>query len=413
MLIAAGTSGRVLPRERCSFSNDKVNGSGGGLSVDNRRVTLPPSQDLDGIDWFAYNHFFFGIVRGTFLEVGAGDGVLGSSTLAFERLGWTGVLVEADERSYQSLALNRAHQVTVHSTVCRSPQSNDQTVVDTAPTTGPRALHFVRGDVASSGGVVEFMSSFYLKSWHPAVAANTTASTASLPVVTCTSMESLTESLQLRHVSFMVVNVEGGELSVMQSVNFTYFSADVLVLDSFEMDGGSIERDDALVSLLEAHGYKLYCRRMRNLWFTRLGFHPSVSPTARHSGCSLPPKPPRNESLAVFTIARGEQQYLDEWLMYHLDTIRGIDMMYLYDNEDVPTYHRFVAATEPRVVVIHNRAPTVQHIVMDHFFEMYNGKHTWASHFDIDEYLVRVLWYTGVRCDHARDAHSSGTGTYE
>jgi hypothetical protein len=85
----------------------------------------------------------------------------------------------------------------------------------------------------------------------------------------------------------------------------------------------------------------------------------------------------------------------------------------LYDNEDVPTYHRFVAATEPRVVVIHNRAPTVQHIVMDHFFEMYNGKHTWASHVDIDEYLVRVLWYTGVHCDHARDAHSSGTGTYE
>ena len=33
---------------------------------------------------------------GLFVEVGAADGVVGSNTLAFEQLGWTGVLVEAD-----------------------------------------------------------------------------------------------------------------------------------------------------------------------------------------------------------------------------------------------------------------------------------------------------------------------------
>ena len=49
-------------------------------------------------------------------------------------------------------------------------------------------------------------------------------------------------------------------------------------------------------------------------------------------------------------IARGEAPYLEEWVLYHL--FIGVDIIYLYDNEDVPTYHRLFECN-PRVKVIH------------------------------------------------------------
>lgn len=49
-----------------------------------------------GEDEWIFNHSQ-GLPRyGTFCEVGAYDGICGSNTLAFEKEGWTGLLVEAD-----------------------------------------------------------------------------------------------------------------------------------------------------------------------------------------------------------------------------------------------------------------------------------------------------------------------------
>lgn len=45
--------------------------------------------------------------RGTFVEVGAFDGVQGSNTLPFEELGWTGVCIEADPANAWRCAQNR------------------------------------------------------------------------------------------------------------------------------------------------------------------------------------------------------------------------------------------------------------------------------------------------------------------
>lgn len=50
-------------------------------------------------------------VNGTFVDIGAGDGVTFSNTAFFEReLGWTGVCYEPDQRSFQCLLRNRKCQ---------------------------------------------------------------------------------------------------------------------------------------------------------------------------------------------------------------------------------------------------------------------------------------------------------------
>ena len=92
----------------------------------------------------------------------------------------------------------------------------------------------------------------------------------------------------------------------------------------------------------------------------------------------------RTSTLAIFAVARGEQRYIQEWVLYHLHV--GVDFIYVYDNEDEPTYHEFFDG-EPRVVVVHIRVSPVQPAVFRHFFRTYAPLHAWACHIDVDEYI--------------------------
>lgn len=56
-------------------------------------------------DWIT-NHLSLPF-QGIFVEVGAHDGISGSNTLAFERAGWNGVVIESDPRSLKALHRNR------------------------------------------------------------------------------------------------------------------------------------------------------------------------------------------------------------------------------------------------------------------------------------------------------------------
>jgi hypothetical protein len=73
---------------------------------------LTQSHAQDAEDVYAFVHYFFGRGGGSFLEMGALDGVLHSNTVAMEReLGWKGVLIEASPNSYARLVVNRPDQV--------------------------------------------------------------------------------------------------------------------------------------------------------------------------------------------------------------------------------------------------------------------------------------------------------------
>ena len=77
-----------------------------------------------GEEIYAYTTFFWGLTRGTFLELGALDGELFSNTLGvFERfLAWKGVLIEASAKSYRMLPLKRPNQIAVRAAICGEAQ---------------------------------------------------------------------------------------------------------------------------------------------------------------------------------------------------------------------------------------------------------------------------------------------------
>ena len=60
-----------------------------------------------------------GDAPGTFVELGALDGVTFSNTFAIERcLGWSGVLIEADPVNFELLVKSERNVTRVHAAVC-------------------------------------------------------------------------------------------------------------------------------------------------------------------------------------------------------------------------------------------------------------------------------------------------------
>ena len=96
--------------------------------------------------------------------------------------------------------------------------------------------------------------------------------------------------------------------------------------------------------------------------------------------------------VVIVAIAKMEQDYIEEWVKYHLHI--GFDQVILYDNEDVPFYEKFLKKFSDKVKVIHipgNRyGKGVQYVALDDFTQNHMLKNgiTHAAHIDVDEFIV-------------------------
>jgi hypothetical protein len=96
----------------------------------------------------------------------------------------------------------------------------------------------------------------------------------------------------------------------------------------------------------------------------------------------------------IFTLAKYESQYIEEFVIYHLGI--GFSQIYIYDNEDVPTYsdllHKYVS--NGTVIVIHlpfnHFDKGIQQIMIDHFIAnyMFTNEYTHCCAIDVDEFIV-------------------------
>jgi hypothetical protein len=325
--------------------------------------------------------FFCGATGGTFVEVGgAGRGTPGASaTAGLEAdMGWRGVLVEGSTSAFWALRAARPNATVVQAVVCAG-DSEPVTFVDV-------------GGGVGGGGIVQLMNPYYTKTWHPAVAAGNDTGPGTRACVACTPLGHVLAALGVTHANLLVLDVASAELSVIESLReseSTHGSAtfDVIAVGSDEAAGGGLDSDPAVVDELAAAGYTLHSRHLRMLWFVRQGFQP-VTCKQPSGPAPVAPRVPhqapggRGDTLALFTVGRGEQWYMVEWVTYHLHI--GVDAIYIYDNEDVPTYH-LLFPHEPRVTVIHMGMQFVQPVAMAHFKTWYADLHTWGCHIDVDE----------------------------
>lgn len=95
-------------------------------------------------------------------------------------------------------------------------------------------------------------------------------------------------------------------------------------------------------------------------------------------------------------IAKKEEKYIEEFVKYHLQL--GIDRIFLYDNEDIPTYADLLSEYKDKVYVIHLPGKTgnigPQGRALNHFTVtiMKDLNITHVAHIDIDEFIVLHPW---------------------
>lgn len=204
---------------------------------------LSKSQSKE--DSVLWHEFFRGLCQGKYIELGALDGIRFSNTHIFSKgLNWTGVLIEASPSNYKKLSRNRQEDELHHSAVCRSA----------------RMVHVI--DKGAVGGIYEFMPKSFRTKWHPKVKET------DLSAVKC---QPLGDILRLhRYFDFFSLDVEGGELQVLQTIDFSKVQFGVIFL---EADGHNPLKNEATKSYLQAQGYRHLFTKQRSAWFINNDFH--------------------------------------------------------------------------------------------------------------------------------------------
>lgn len=98
-----------------------------------------------------------------------------------------------------------------------------------------------------------------------------------------------------------------------------------------------------------------------------------------------------NIQAVIVSVAKFESDYIEEWVCYHLGL--GFKHIYLYDNEDEPTYNNILKSFSKQVTVIHipynNEKKPIQFRILKDFKKnyMYTNNNTHCIHIDIDEFI--------------------------
>lgn len=186
-----------------------------------------------GQDKFVNEQFFHDKTNGIFVDIGAHDGIFLSNTYFFEQQrNWRGICVEPLPEVYKELCKNRTCY-TVKGCI--------------APFNGPAALLQVIGYSEMLSGLVDNYDPRHLQRIHHEVQERG-GKTQEIEV-TCFRINDLLENYQFYHIDYVSLDIEGGELEVLKSIDFDRFIIDVI-------DVENNYNDPQIKSFLTSKGYK-------------------------------------------------------------------------------------------------------------------------------------------------------------
>jgi len=163
--------------------------------------------------------------NGVFLECGAYDGEELSNSLFFElHRNWTGILIEANPIRLQSLIRKNRNAFVVRG--CLS--------VTTRPAIVKFTMHpYFAGEI--SGSVDETVNksvNSYDRSSHNASFKTLSKSTGFPEIyVHCFPLMSIVNSLNIHHIDYISLDVEGAELAILNTIDWTRLTVDVFTIE--------------------------------------------------------------------------------------------------------------------------------------------------------------------------------------
>lgn len=224
------------------------------ISVDdpklNQRLRSQSGEDVQLL------RYFNGMCNGTYIEIGALDGVRYSNSHVFHHsFRWRGVLIELMPDNYAKLIVNRPNEIAVvNAGVC-----NER-----------RTLHYVNGSKLPSGavaGIYELASPSFRNQWWKGVS----LSSPFLREIECVPMKDVLSeyAADVDYFDFFSVDVEGAEMEVLRSIDYTQVGFGVILV---EADAHNELKNLAVKSLIESKGYTFEMDYHRSYWFINKDF---------------------------------------------------------------------------------------------------------------------------------------------
>jgi hypothetical protein len=168
--------------------------------------------------------------------------------------GWKGVLIELRSADYEKLVINRPNELaTIHAGVCNSKQ----------------VLHEVNPTYNGAvGGVWEFAAPSFREQWWKGL----DLSSPNVKEVQCNSLDALllANAPNVTMFEFMSLDVEGAEMSVLQSINFNRVAFGIMLI---EADEHNPLKNLAMTEFLHSKGYSFMFDYERSYWYVNENFY--------------------------------------------------------------------------------------------------------------------------------------------
>jgi len=222
----------------------------------------------------AWKNFFNGTTNGLMLELGAMDGKSYSASAPFEEeAGWKAILIEASSAAADIL-MNRPNALSFQLAVCQKETT----------------VHFVNaGDL---GGILEFMTPLFVMKFHSYLVSNETIALSmestsldnildwkkveaagNVAKVKCIPLQAILDELGIYLINLLVLDLEGGELAALRSLDFQRIHFDVLCVETNRFNNALDLYIDQVVDFIMENGYKVFLRTHgRNSWFVSPNF---------------------------------------------------------------------------------------------------------------------------------------------
>jgi FkbM family methyltransferase len=164
---------------------------------------------------------------GVVLEIGGLDGNFASNSWFFQyALHWTAILVEANPTMYQKMTENRPDAINVWNAICRGETAKFQLT-----------------NMEATDGLVDEMTE----------ANRIAVGNVDVIDVPCSTLSDLLVRYDIRHVDVFFLDVEGAELIVLETIDWTKVTIDILVV---EMSYADLTKNDKIRKFLSNLGYK-------------------------------------------------------------------------------------------------------------------------------------------------------------
>lgn len=249
---------------------------------------------LDRVDGFTdgevvdvIEHYFWGIRNGLAMEIGALDGSPHTRSMTYEyeaQMDWKRIMVEGDPSHKDNLIERSPKAFSANAAICEHHTK----------------VHFSAGEYI--GGIIEFMGEPFMKEYHPHVykvvnpylTKNNNSyegfnwqslydqvpedRRAKLFEIDCIPLSSILHRANVRHVNLFILDVEGGEIQVLRSINWSLVKFDVLCIET-EPSNRPPGYPELITSFLAEQGYQASSKQVgRNIWYTHKDFKPFKRP---------------------------------------------------------------------------------------------------------------------------------------